>query len=196
MAVARRRLAPEARRTEILEAAERLLRSGRSPVRVEDVVAEAGAGKGTFYAYFATWDDLLEALRTKLIAGFDRAHALPVEIDRPVDWPETMAAMAEAFVDFTASMEGLHEILFHGAFVLARPLPRELSATVRIAAMIQAGQEAGAFDTTLDPEPTARLVFAFIHEAADAVLAGEDRGRTMAAMKTLLDRALAPGGRS
>ena len=57
----RRRLKPEARKLEIVEAAERLLQAGGGArVRVEDVVREAGVAKGTFFLYFPTLDDLLE----------------------------------------------------------------------------------------------------------------------------------------
>ena len=68
----RRRLQPDERREELLKAAESLLRRGGT-VRVEDVVAEARAAKGTFYVYFATWDDLLMAVRARIFAAFQAA---------------------------------------------------------------------------------------------------------------------------
>ena len=43
----------------------------------------------------------------------------------------------------------------------------------------------------VDPEPTARLLFAAIHETADQVRAGAERTRAVAAMSVLLHRALA-----
>ena len=185
----RRRLQPEARKREIVEAAERLLQAQAGPVRVEDVVREAGVAKGTFFLYFPTWDDLLITLRDRLVAEFDAAYPLPTEVDGPVDWPAVMDRQAEAFIDFAAARQGIGQALFHSDFHVRRPLAD--NAVVRLSAVIRAGQEAGAFGD-VDPEPTARLIFAAIDEAARAVAGGDDRGAVLAALKTLLRRALAP----
>ncbi|MDZ4371678.1 MAG: TetR/AcrR family transcriptional regulator [Phenylobacterium sp.] len=185
----RRRLDPEARKLEIIEAAERLLHADGSRVRVEDVAREAGIAKGTFFLYFPTWDDLLETVRTRLVGDFDRRNPLPTEVDGPVDWPGLVEAQATAFVDFTLARRGFGDAVFHSDFAERRPLAD--NGIARIAAVIRAGQEAEAFGP-VDPEPTARLLFAAIHEAADTVAGGADRESVLAALRTLLRRALAP----
>ncbi|MBS0362359.1 MAG: TetR/AcrR family transcriptional regulator [Proteobacteria bacterium] len=185
----RRRLKPEARRQEIVEAAERLLQAHGAQVRVEDVAREAGVAKGTFFLYFPTWDDLLEAVRDRLIARFDANNPLPNEVERPIDWPDLVSRQAQAFVDHALAHHGVGEVLFHSDF--ARRRPQADHATVRFAAAIRAGQEAGAFGP-VDPEAMARLLFATIHEAADAVAGGADRTAMLAALDHLLRRALAP----
>jgi AcrR family transcriptional regulator len=185
----RRRLPPEARKLEIVEAAERLLQAHGARVRVEDVVREAGVAKGTFFLYFPTWDDLLETIRGRLVSEFDTAYPLPSEVAGPVDWPSLVETQASAFIDFTLSRRGLGEALFHTDFAERRPLAD--NAILRITAVIRAGQEAQAFGA-VDPEPTARLLFAAIHEAADAVAAGGDRTAILAALRNLLRRTLAP----
>jgi AcrR family transcriptional regulator len=185
----RRRLQPEARKLEIVEAAERLLNVHGAQVRVEDVVREAGVAKGTFFLYFPTWDDLLETIRDRLVAEFSQAHPLPTEVEGPVDWPALVDWLACAFVDFTLSRRGLGEAIFHSDFAERRPLAD--NGVTQLTAIIRAGQEAQAFGA-IDPEPTARLLFAAIHEAADAVAAGADRATMLAALKSLLRRTLAP----
>ena len=155
----RRRLKPEARRLEILEAAERLLEARGAQVRVEDVVREAGVAKGTFFLYFPTWDDLLEAIRERLIARFDARNPLPDEVERPVDWPALVTRQAAAFVDHALTHHGVGEVLFHSDFAKRRPQADH--AHVRFAAAIRAGQEAGAFGP-VDPDAMARLLFATI----------------------------------
>jgi AcrR family transcriptional regulator len=185
----RRRLRPEARKLEILEAAERLLQEGGARVRVEDVVRAAGVAKGTFFLYFPSWDDLLEAIRERLIAQFDTAHPMPTGEDGPIDWPGLVTDQACAFVDFVVSRQGLGEAIFHSDFAERRP-PAD-NAVARLAAVIRAGQAARAFGP-VDPEPTARLIFAVIHEAADAIAEGMDRKAMLAALQDLLGRALAP----
>jgi len=185
----RRRLHPEARKLEIVEAAERLLQAHGSRVRVDDVVRAAGVAKGTFFLYFPSWDDLLETVRERLVSEFDAAYPLPTEVEGPVDWPTVIDLQVAAFIDFTLSRRGIGEALFHSDFAERRPLA--FNGAVRLAAVIRAGQEAGAFGP-VDPEPTARLMFAAIHEAADAVAQGGDRAAMLAALQRLLRRTLAP----
>lgn len=185
----RRRLAPEARKLEIVEAAERLLQSQGSHVRVEDVVREAGVAKGTFFLYFPSWDDLLEAIRDRLVAEFDAAYPLPTEVDGPVDWPAVVDWQAAAFIDFASARQGIGQALFHSDFTERRPLAD--NAVLRLSAVIRAGQEAGAF-APVDPEPTARLMFAAIDEAARAVAGGAERDAMLGALRGLLRRALTP----
>jgi AcrR family transcriptional regulator len=185
----RRRLHPEARKLEIVEAAERLLQAHGSRVRVEDVVREAGVAKGTFFLYFPTWDDLLETVRDRLVSEFDAAHPLPNEVDGPVDWPAVMDSLAVAYIDFASARQGIGQALFHSDFTERRPLA--YSGVLRLTAIIRAGQEAGAFGP-VDPEPTARLLFAAIDEAPRAVAGGADRAAVVAALQTLLRRTLAP----
>lgn len=183
----RRRLTPEARKQEIVEAAERLLHAHGPKVRVEDVVREAGVAKGTFFLYFPTWDDLLETVRQRLVAEFDAANPLPD--DQPVDWADLVERQATAFVDFASARQGIGEALFHSDFAERRTLAD--NAVARFAGVIQAGQAAGAF-AAVDPEPTARLLFAAIDEAGRAVAAGGDRTAILAALHNLLRRTLAP----
>ena len=185
----RRRLHPEARKREIVEAAERLLLAHGPGVRVEDVVQEAGVAKGTFFLYFPSWDDLLIAIRDRLVAEFDAAYPLPTEAEGPIDWPVVIEWLAAAYIDFAAARQGIGRALFHSDFTERRP-PAENGVT-RLAAVIRAGQEAGAF-APVDPDPMARLMFAAMDEAGRAVAGGDDRNATLTALQTLLRRALAP----
>jgi len=185
----RRRLQPEARKLEIVEAAERLLQARGSQVRVEDVVREAGVAKGTFFLYFPTWDDLLDTVRQRLVSEFDTTYPLPTEVDGPVDWPSIVEWQVSAYLDFASARQGIGQALFHSDFTERRPLAD--NAILRLSAVIRAGQEAGAFGP-VDPEPTARLMFAAIDEAARAVAGGADRAATLAALQGMLRRTLAP----
>lgn len=185
----RRRLQPEARRREIVEAAERLLNAHGSRVRVEDVVRAAGVAKGTFFLYFPTWDDLLETIRDRVVAEFRAAHPLPCEQDGPVDWPAAIEAQAAAFIDFTLSRRGLGQTVFHSDFAERRPLADNW--VTRLTTMIREGQRARAVGP-VDPELTARLIFAAVHHAADSLAAGGDRDAMLRALRHLIRRTLAP----
>jgi AcrR family transcriptional regulator len=184
MASPRRRLGPDARRAELLAAAERLLRRDGPAVRVEDIVAEAKAAKGTFYTCFATWDDMLEEVRARQIAELERAL---VPVLRKGEHAAVLADIAAISIDFILKLAGLHEVLFHSAFTQARPLPANERPPARIAAILRRGQEAGVYAPS-DPEPMAALIFAMMHETADRIAAGANRQRSLATLKLALDR--------
>jgi AcrR family transcriptional regulator len=191
-AISRRRLDPEVRRQEIVEAAERLLKRNGPDVRVEDVVQEAAAAKGTFYLYFPTWDDLLEEIRRRVIKAFDDAHPVQIASGSALDWLRVVDEIAVAFVDTVVAMGGLHTVLFHTDFARRRPILDNDNPPKRLTAIVRAGQAAGVFPD-LDADSVGRLLFAVIHEAADAVATGEDRERILAAMRWILRRVLGQG---
>jgi AcrR family transcriptional regulator len=183
----RRRLKPDARRLEIIEAAEKLLKRHGAEVRVEDVVAQAKAAKGTFYAYFDSWDDLLDTIRQRTIAELEKA-AKPIVASGPgTDWTRLLPALALLLIDFITASGGLHDALFHSDFTRKRPMAPETRLAARIADILRAGMAAGAY-VKLDPEPTGQLVSAVIHETADQILAGADRARSVEALNRLLHR--------
>ncbi|WP_449066029.1 TetR/AcrR family transcriptional regulator [Planomonospora algeriensis] len=67
----RRRLSPNERRTELIDAAIRVLREQGEPAnRAAAVTAEAGTAKGTFYVYFPSWEDLLVAVHDRLMDDY------------------------------------------------------------------------------------------------------------------------------
>jgi AcrR family transcriptional regulator len=186
--VIRRRLQPQARRTEIIEAAERVLRLRGTAAGVQDVVDEAGTARGTFYLYFPTWDALILELRRRIFNEFDRHHAAALAAAGG-DWPGLMDRLAVAFVDFTLQLGGLHKAVFHGPATLAASATLD-TAIVRIEALLRAGSKAGGL-AVADPASTARLLFAVLHETVDAIEGGADHERAIAAMRQLLRRGVA-----
>jgi AcrR family transcriptional regulator len=183
----RRRLKPDARRLEIIEAAEYLLKRHGADIRVEDVVGRAKAAKGTFYAYFDSWDDLLDTIRQRAIVQLESAASSLITAGPEADWKNILPALALLLIDFITASGGLHDALFHSDFTRKRPLPPQARLAARIAGILSAGIAAGAY-AKLDPDPTGQLISAVIHETADQILAGADRARCIAALDRLLHR--------
>lgn len=183
----RRRLKPDLRREEIVVAAEKLLKREGVAVRVEDVVAEAKAAKGTFYAYFDTWDDLLAEIRRRKVVELETKAAPILAFGPATEWRNVLPALATLLIDFIVASGGLHEALFHSAFTRNRPEPAEARLAARFAAILKAGMAAGAY-AKLDSEPSGALISAIIHEAADQIIAGADRKRTEGALREALHR--------
>jgi len=183
----RRRLEPDERRQELLDAAERVLRRMGVRARVDDVVREARVAKGTFYVYFESWDELILELRKGLFDEF--AWQYPQVRGAPADgdWLGLIENLAEAFVDFTLELEGLHDAIFHTG--VSAPEGDEPHAETVLAEILRQGSNAKAFNVA-DPELVGRLTFAVIHETVDAICDGQSRKRAKTAMREFLRRAL------
>jgi AcrR family transcriptional regulator len=189
---ARRRLHPDARRAELLDAAIRVLRRrGPEACRVEDITQEAGTAKGNFYRYFPTWDDLLLAVRDHLLDSYQAELAQRYAGLSSVDWWNALDLEIERFIDFQLGLGGLHAALFHGRAASARPVEPDRSAVSILAGFLAAGVAEGAF-AAVDVDAAAPLLFDVLHGAADIVAAGMDRGRALGAALQIVHRTLDP----
>jgi AcrR family transcriptional regulator len=187
----RRRLSPESRRQELLDAAIRVLREqGPDSCRVEDVTCEAGTAKGNFYRYFPTWDDLLAAVRSHLLDSYREELTERYQDLSVVDWWEVVDAEIDHFVTFQLGLGGLHEAAFHGP-AGQRPSEQRDSAASILAELLAAGIADGSF-FPVDIETTATLLFDLLHAAADAVARGMDREAVVTTTRRIFHRTLEP----
>ncbi|AQZ62610.1 Transcriptional regulator, TetR family [[Actinomadura] parvosata subsp. kistnae] len=186
----RRRLSPEARRGELIDAAIRLLRSGQDVKNwVQAVTAEADAAKGTFYVYFSSWEDMLAAVRERVLREYvDRFHRL-AETTEPIDWWATLDAECAAAIEDISRPGGLHAAVFHSAADATDE--GRLDTIAAIAKALRRGMDDGAF-RPVDPHVTATILFTVLHGAADAIAAGEQRERWLEAVRDLARKWLAP----
>jgi AcrR family transcriptional regulator len=189
---ARRRLNPDVRRAELLDAAVRVLRErGPDACRVEDVTEAAGTSKGNFYRYFPTWDALLTAVRDHMLDSYgDDVARRYADVSR-IDWWLALDSEIDRFLEFQLDLGGLHEAIFHGPAASAQPIETQRSASSIVASFITAGIADGAF-APVDAEITATLLFAVMHAAADAITSGSDRARVRQATRELAHRVLRP----
>ncbi|HUR06114.1 MAG TPA: TetR/AcrR family transcriptional regulator [Nonomuraea sp.] len=187
----RRRLSPEARRSELIDAAIRLLDSGQDVTNwVQAVTTEADAAKGTFYVYFSSWEEMLVAVRERVLRDYvDRFHRL-AESTEPIDWQVTLDAECAAAIDTIARPGGLHDAAFHSNAALA-PVDEGLDITAAIAKALHRGMAEGAF-RPVDPQIAATILFTVLHGAADAIAAGEQPQSWLEAVRDLTRRWLAP----
>jgi AcrR family transcriptional regulator len=180
----RRRLAPEDRRAELIEAALRLLRRGADEGNwVADVTAEAGVAKGTFYLYFPSWDDMLATVRDQLLDDYNEPALTALAATESIDWRPLLESQCERFIDLVLEFRRHHGLIFHS------PLPGWPSGHTRtvpevFAELIARGVERGAF-APVDPTVAATLLVAAVHATADAVLGGADRATWVAGWMTL-----------
>jgi AcrR family transcriptional regulator len=182
----RRRLSPEARRRELLDAAVRVLRRrDPSDCRVADVTAEAQTAKGNFYRYFPTWDDLLIAVRDEVIGEYALEVARRLTTRRAGDEPDVLEREANAFIDFQLDTGGLHDAVFHGPAGRGPHRGARHPAAAVMETIIAAAGAAPPF-TRVDARPIATLIFHVLHGAADEIIAGGDARAIRAAATDLV----------
>jgi AcrR family transcriptional regulator len=181
--IPRRRLPPEQRRQELLDAGERIIRSKGCDARVEDIVEAANAAKGTFYVYFATWEAFLLELRNRVFQNLDeRFERYRGEC---TDWVELMGGLPALFIDMTLSLEGLHQAVFHGPVEHVGINNSRLNVRSHLAEMIAEGIEHKALNTG-DVATTTQFLFALLHKAADLAEAGHDRHQVAITLRQFL----------
>jgi AcrR family transcriptional regulator len=186
----RRRLAPEERRAELLEAAIGVLRRlSPTECRVQDITGAADTSKGNFYRYFTTFDDLLVAVRDHLLDRYRTEVEARMAARTSIDWWAVVDEEVDAFLRFQADLAGLHEAVFHSPAAQAQPISRQRAADALIAQLLYAGLRDGAF-APVDVEPTAVLLFHVLHGAADNIAAGAEHDRTANAARRIIRRTL------
>ena len=106
MSVEKRTRDPESRRAQLVAAAvETFAKKGVSKTTVSDIVKAAGLAQGTFYLYFESKDDLVNAVAESLID--DAVSKIEQAVARQHETAlEHFAAMREAF---TAATDEPHE---------------------------------------------------------------------------------------
>jgi AcrR family transcriptional regulator len=182
----RRRLKPEARRLELIEAALVVLRDrDLSEVRVEDVTREAGAAKGTFYLYFSSWGDLLDAVRDHVLTNFTSALLDRFAIATTAsEWWAALEEECTHFVQFHLELGTLHQAMFHSA-VSKHSACQDQSDEVIIARLLRQGIALGAC-RELNTEMAAPLVFSLLHSTADAISKSNSSEGRLGVLMTLL----------
>lgn len=191
----RRRLAPEDRRAELIEAALRLLRHGVDEGNwVANVAAEAGAAKGTFYLYFPSWEVMLATVRDRLLDGYNAPVLDALAATGSVDWWGLLESQCERFIDLALEFRRHHGLIFHSPLA-GWPAGQARTAPEVLAELIAAGMQREAF-VAVDPQMAATLLFAAVHAAADAVLDGADRTAWVAGWMALARGYLALPARS
>ena len=190
---------PDVRRQELMDAAVRVFsEKGISRTTVSDITDSAGVAKGTFYLYFDSKEQLLGALKERLVDDILEQATTQYARVGSEDWWSLSDSVIESFVDFMLERRDMVHVLMQegGHSTDIDDVFRECEAKVdaMFASGIQAGIEAGAFRTS-DPE----MIGKFFHHAIDgalihAVLYGEtiDRDRFVNAAKELVRKTLAP----
>ncbi|HEV3451742.1 MAG TPA: TetR/AcrR family transcriptional regulator [Acidimicrobiia bacterium] len=191
---------PEARRDELLDAAQRLFtRHGLAQTSVADIAAEAGVAKGSVYRYFESKEALLSALKDRF---FERMMERVTAV---------VAAMPDAgfFELADAAIDATTRLLFAEADLVELwsqgTAPERGDEFARGIALLASTYEAGIRDAVADgrvdcadPRTTSLLlVYAVQGTATHAILngGGPTPDEVIAAAQTMTRRVLGPPAR-
>lgn len=185
--------APEVRRDELMNAAERLfLDKGIAATSVDQVVAAAGVAKGTFYLYFNSKESLLAALQDRFVLLFCELLQQAMDKHRPDQWRARLRAWVKAGMDGYLDHVALHDVIFHEFHPEDRRKMNDNAVIDQFIAFLSAGHEAGAWAVE-DPRITAIMLFNALHGAADDAVAkgGDiDRRRIVRSVTQFFERAV------
>lgn len=177
-----------ARRDALLDAATSLfVEKGMSNATIDDIVAQAGVAKGTFYHYFRDRAAMLDALRDRysdqFLASTDRAMAACAA----GDWSARLAAWFGAVMAGYLATYALHDVLFH-ELAVRRQAMGEVPIVLQLAALLADGAAAGKWAVD-DPVATAVVMFHAMHGAVDeAIVTGADPAGVTPRVVRLLER--------
>lgn len=158
---------PETRRADLMRAAVALfLSKGFDATSVDEIVAQADVSKGTFYLYFKTKDDVLQALQENFITKFREHLEAAVAKVAGDEWPVQLDAWVAAAVGYYLDAFALHDLVFHEFRGSRRHARTENPVTANLADLIAGGVKAGCW-AVRSPQQSASMLFSAIHGAVD-----------------------------
>ena len=122
----------EKTRKKLLEAAKRVMaEKGAESTAIAEIAAAADVAAGTFYNYFRTREEILDAVSASLVEEF---RAVMTAIQKRVDDPAERIAVAIASEVAELVLRGLGVSLEEAAEVARRPIPSLRTEAPRVQA--------------------------------------------------------------
>ncbi len=166
---------PEARRADLMNAAQRLfLRRGVAATSIEQITEAAGVAKGTFYLYFDTKEAIRAALGERFAQGLLAVIEAAIANVPAADWPGKLDAWARGAVAAYLDAIRLHDVLFYEAHPPNRRGATDNVIVDHLTSLLRAGEAAGAWAVP-DARVTALFLFSGLHGVIDAAQVAGNR---------------------
>jgi AcrR family transcriptional regulator len=185
----------EQRRDELMNAAQSLfLHHGVANTVIEQITTRARVAKGTFYLYFPSKENILDALGERFAEDLLEEIKVAVDEKSEKNWKGKLAAWSAACLTHYLDSIHLHDVIFYSF----RPRTREGLVDNPIIddleTLLQSGANARAWKLD-DPRFTAVFLFSALHGLVDYTVAREkrpNRPRLLKRVEQLFFRAVSP----
>ena len=186
---------PEERRQELIDAAERLfMENSYEATAVSDIVQDVGVAQGTFYYYFPSKEEILEAIIEKDMAALEDDVRVIAE-DRHLDPAAKINAIVNSIIGISSSRKEIMDYLHKESnAVMHEKMERHLIERLvpLMSEVVSQGVAEGRFDVQHPTEAVefllASMVYFFHHPE---IFADPARSKKMrSTLETILGRAL------
>lgn len=160
----------EVRLDELMNAAEALfLAHGVEATTINDIVARCQVAKGTFYHYFASKTDILDALARRYTGQFMQRLEDAVNACPPQDWSARLRAWVHANVATYLETHATHDIVYANHHHHNRLNTDRNAILAQLQAIIAGGMAGGVWQPA-DARVAALLIYSGVHGATDELI--------------------------
>lgn len=168
----------EVRLDELMNAAERLfLEKGVDSTTINEIVEAAQVAKGTFYHYFSSKNEILEALGRRYTDQFLVSLETAVGACAEGDWVGRLRAWIHASVVTYVDTFRIHDIVYTNLHHHDRSNQAKNAILDQLLGIIEGGTVAGLW-TPKNPRVVALLIYSGVHGATDDVIAAQAKDCT------------------
>jgi AcrR family transcriptional regulator len=161
----------EVRLDELMGAAETLfLTKGVEATTISEIVEAAQVAKGTFYHYFTSKNDMLDALGKRYTEQFLASLEEAMAGCAADDWAGRLRVWIHANVETYARTYRTHDIVYANHHHHDRSNPAKNAILDQLLDIIEGGRLAGIW-APQDPRVVALLIYSGVHGATDDVIA-------------------------
>lgn len=154
----------EERLDDLMNAAENLfLSKGFVNTTVSEIVLSADVAKGTFYHYFQSKNDIMEALRSRYMDWY-LSH-IQSALDSQKSASAKLKSWCENSIKYYVEKQNIHDMLFHDEYH-GRSNDHETRAVEQIKAILAFGEKNKAWPE-LPHELMATMIYHSMHAAVD-----------------------------
>lgn len=163
----------EVRLDELMNAAEKLfLEQGFEATTINDIVAQAQVGKGTFYHYFASKNEILDALAKRYTDFFLGRLEQALEACAADDWSQKLRAWICTSVTAYVETYQVHDVVYIKHHHHDRSNQAKNAILDQLLSIIESGIQAGLW-APANPRVVGLLIYAGVHGATDDIIAAQ-----------------------
>jgi AcrR family transcriptional regulator len=164
----------EVRLDELMAAAEKLfLEKGVEATTINEIVELAEVAKGTFYHYFASKNELLEAMGRRYTAQYLSRLEETVDACAPDDWLGRLCTWIRTSIEAYIETYRTHDIVYTNHHHHDRSNQEKNAILDQLQGILDGGAQAGVWQLT-QPRITALLIYTGVHGVTDDAIAARD----------------------